>query len=223
VCVVKNEYSFYRPGMPRVTDEHREARREQIVQAALRSVAKGGFHKTTMADVIRESGLSAGAVYGYFRSKDEILRAIAERSIGRLEGVFDTMLAGGAVPHPADVLEAALDRLLQFAVQDDYDATVIIVQAWGEAVRGGEIRNMIAPQITAVREHFTEVVRRYRDAGHLDPSTDPAEVARTLLGLLPGFILQRLLLGEITPESYASGLRTLVDSCPKPGQGDPLS
>lgn len=212
--VVKNEYSFYGPAMPRVTDEHREARREQILQAALRGVAQQGFHKTTMADVIRESGLSAGAVYGYFKSKDEILKAIAQRSIGSLEGVFDEMLADGAAPHPADVLEAALSRLLGFAVREDFDVTVVIVQAWGEAVRGGEIRDMVAPQIKEVRERFAEVMRRYQDAGHLDPAADPDEMGRTMLGLIPGFIVQRLLLGGVTTESYASGLRALIDSRP---------
>ena len=62
--------------MPRVTDEHRAARREQILSAAIACVAEEGFHKTTMAHVIQRSGLSAGAVYGYFRGKDEIIGAM---------------------------------------------------------------------------------------------------------------------------------------------------
>lgn len=196
--------------MPRVTAEHRQARREQILDAALRGVAEAGFHKMTMADVIRESGLSAGAVYGYFRSKDDILSAIAERSIGRVEGVFDAMLADGAVPHPADVLEAVLERLLAYAAQDDYDITVVAVQAWGEAVRGGEIREMVAPRIKGIRDHFSEVMRRYQAAGHLDPAASPEEMGSTLVGLIPGFILQRLLLGDLTAASYASGLRGML-------------
>jgi AcrR family transcriptional regulator len=198
--------------MPKVTEEHRTARREQILRATWRCVAREGFHKTTMADVIAESGLSAGAVYGYFRSKDQILTAIADRSVGTVGQVFQDMLADGAAPHPADVLEAALDQLLDVAVQRDGDLTLIAVQAWGEAVRGGEIRDMIQPRIAGLRDHWVEVARRHQAAGGLAPDADPEQVGRALLGLIPGFILQRLLLGEVTPDGYAAGVRAMLEA-----------
>lgn len=43
--------------MPKVSEEHRASRRREIVVAARKCVIEQGFHKTTMADVIRESGL----------------------------------------------------------------------------------------------------------------------------------------------------------------------
>jgi AcrR family transcriptional regulator len=198
--------------MPKVSDAHRSARREQILRATWRCVAREGFHKTTMADVIAESGLSAGAVYGYFKSKDQILVAIAERSIGSVDEVFHAMLADGAAPHPADALQAALERLLEVADAEDGDLTLIAVQAWGEAVRGGEIHDVVQPRIAEVREHWVEVARRYQAAGGLNADADPEQVGRALLGLLPGFILQRLLLGEVTAAGYAAGLRAMLDS-----------
>jgi AcrR family transcriptional regulator len=199
-------------GMPKVSDEHRTARREQILRAAWRCAARKGFHKTTMADVIRESGLSAGAVYGYFKSKNQIITAIADRSIGTVDQVFHEMLADGASPHPADVLQAALEQLLEVADREEGDLTLIAVQAWGEAVRGGEIRDLVEPRIAVLRDHWIEVARRRQAAGNLRADADPEQVGRTLLGLLPGFILQRLLLGEVTPAGYAAGLRALLDA-----------
>ncbi len=70
--------------MPKVSEEHRAARRDQILAAAVQCVAREGFHKTTMSHVIAESGLSAGAVYGYFKGKNEIIKAIADLAIGGL-------------------------------------------------------------------------------------------------------------------------------------------
>jgi AcrR family transcriptional regulator len=198
--------------VPRVSAEHRTARREQILRAAWRCVAREGFHKTTMADVIAESGLSAGAVYGYFKSKDQIITALAGRSIGTVDEVFHRMLADGQAPHPAEVLEAALQRLLESAVGEDGDLTLIAVQAWGEAVRGGEIRDLVRPRIAELREHWVEVARRHQAAGGLRPDADPEQVGRALVGLMPGFILQRLLLGEVTPAGYAAGVRAMIDS-----------
>jgi AcrR family transcriptional regulator len=67
--------------MPRVTDAHLTARRDQIIDAATLRFAANGFRATGMADIIAASGLSAGAVYRYFRSKDELVEAIAMAGI----------------------------------------------------------------------------------------------------------------------------------------------
>ncbi len=197
--------------MPRVSEEHRAARREQILRAAFRCAARSGFHGMTMADVIGESGLSAGAVYGYFRGKSDLLLAIADRTIGSIDDVFHELLADGAAPHPADVLRTALEALM--AVGDgDVDLTVVIVQAWAEAVRGGEIHDLIAPRVGRLRQHFQEVMRRRQARVQLSAGTDPAEAAQVMIGLIPGFILQRLMLGDITVEGFTRGVHGLLDA-----------
>jgi AcrR family transcriptional regulator len=197
--------------MPRVTKEHRAARREQILQAAFRCAARSGFQGMTMADVIGESDLSAGAVYGYFRGKSDLLMAIADRAIGSIDEVFHELLADGAAPHPAEVLKSALEALM--AVGDgDVDLTVVIVQAWAEAVRGGEIRDLLSPRIGRVREHFLEVMRRRQAGGQLSADADPAEAAQVMIGLIPGFILQRLMLGDITVDGFTRGVHGLLDA-----------
>ena len=58
--------------MPRVTQEHLDARRRQILDAARRRFIKNGFHATSMQDVLTEADLSAGAVYRYFASKSDL-------------------------------------------------------------------------------------------------------------------------------------------------------
>jgi AcrR family transcriptional regulator len=64
--------------MPRLRPERKAERRAQIVAAARTCFARSGFHKATLQDVFAEAGLSAGCVYNYFRSKDELMLAIAE-------------------------------------------------------------------------------------------------------------------------------------------------
>ena len=55
--------------MPRITAEHEQAVRDRIVRAALAVFGEHGFHRATMQDIVRESGLSVGAIYTYFKSK----------------------------------------------------------------------------------------------------------------------------------------------------------
>jgi AcrR family transcriptional regulator len=61
--------------MPRVSQAHEFEVRRRIVRAALQVFAERGFHRATMQDIVRESGLSVGAIYTYFKSKDELILA----------------------------------------------------------------------------------------------------------------------------------------------------
>ena len=54
--------------MPRVSARHEQEVRDRIVRAALAVFAEHGFHRATMQDIVRASGLSVGAIYTYFRS-----------------------------------------------------------------------------------------------------------------------------------------------------------
>ena len=63
--------------MPKVTEEHRLAKHDEILDAALRAFSRKGFQATSMAEIIAESGMSAGAIYRYFASKADIVRGVA--------------------------------------------------------------------------------------------------------------------------------------------------
>jgi hypothetical protein len=65
---------------------------------------------------------------------------------------------------------------------------------------------------TILRNHYATVARRAQADGTLPADVDPEHVAQVLFGMLPGFILQRLLLGDVTPQSYSAGLNALLGS-----------
>jgi len=63
--------------MPRKVNIENIARRKaQIVRAAVKAFAKTGLKETSMDDIVRESGMSKGAIYWYFNSKDEIISGL---------------------------------------------------------------------------------------------------------------------------------------------------
>ncbi|WP_186393011.1 MULTISPECIES: TetR/AcrR family transcriptional regulator [unclassified Pannonibacter] len=59
--------------MPRISPEKLEERRQQIRAAAARCFARKGIQATTMREIFAEAGLSAGAVYNYYKTKDELI------------------------------------------------------------------------------------------------------------------------------------------------------
>ncbi|HYF72114.1 MAG TPA: TetR/AcrR family transcriptional regulator [Nocardioides sp.] len=196
--------------MPKVTDAHRAARREQILDATLRQVAAAGFHHTTMADVIAASGLSAGAVYGYFRSKQDLIRAVAQRVVGSVASTIDSLGEGGRPVPPDRALETVLDRVLDLAEEKGYDVPAVAVQAWAEAARDPDVREILATQLRTVRESWRDYARRAREGGVLAPEADPVAVGDALMAMMPGFILFRVVLGDVTPSAHAAGIAELM-------------
>jgi AcrR family transcriptional regulator len=196
--------------MPRVSEEHRASRREQILAAGWRCVAREGFHKTSMADVIRESGLSAGAVYLYFRSKDEIIAAIAEQVVAGADQIFDEVLARDPLPQLHETVRLIVTRIERIATAGDGELVKVALPTWAEAVRNEAIRGVVAQAYRHLRQRMQELVERLQAAGKFDADANPEQVAQVLFGLMPGFVLQRVILGDITAESYATGLADLI-------------
>src|SRR6185295_9720563 len=64
--------------VPKITEERREERRRQILDAAVACFARKGFHRASMQDIIAASGLSPGSIYCHFKGKEEIIEAIAD-------------------------------------------------------------------------------------------------------------------------------------------------
>ena len=53
--------------------------KDQIIQVALSLFSNKGYNETTMADLVTATGLSKGAVYHHFKSKEEILQLLMEK------------------------------------------------------------------------------------------------------------------------------------------------
>ncbi|WP_213452979.1 TetR/AcrR family transcriptional regulator [Rhizomonospora bruguierae] len=194
--------------MPRVSESHRAARREQILAAGRRCFTRNGFHATSMQDVIAEAGLSIGAVYRYFGSKQELVTAIAEDVIGGADGV----LAGLAREHPDTGLAEVLEHALEFvdAESGPDGALRVAVQVWAEAMRDESLAAFVKDVYSRFRGHFVGFARRAVASGELPPDADPEAVASVLFGLLPGYALQRILTGGPDRATFLAGVRSLI-------------
>ncbi len=206
---VKNECSFYDPSMPRVSDAHRERRREQILDAARRCFIRKGFHQSSMADVFAEAGLSAGAVYRYFRSKDEIITAIAEEVVGHVTDLLVPLVEQEPTPTLDSVIRDGLLSVDDLAF-GEYGFAQLAPQVWAEALRNDQLLGVIRSRYTVVREALSRLIVAEQKAGRVDVDAEPDDVAAVLFGSIIGYLLQRLLFGRLRPESYAAGLAALT-------------
>jgi AcrR family transcriptional regulator len=195
--------------MPKVSDAHLDARRRQILDAARRCFASKGVHRTTMQDLFAESGLSAGAVYRYFKSRDEIVSAIADEAIPPILKVAESALEEEPLPRPEEFLRRLLELAERLLAPEDGRGK-IAVQIWGDAAVDERARGFAASKYVPIRGYFVEYAERAMAAGLLPPGADPEMIGKTMFGLVPGFILQRLILRDVDAASYATGLAGLL-------------
>ncbi len=99
--------------MARVSQEHLEARRRQILDGAAVCFARNGFHATSMQDVLKEVDLSAGAVYRYFSGKEELIEAIASEVLETVRGTLEQAAQESPPPTPDVMVPRALALMRQ--------------------------------------------------------------------------------------------------------------
>ncbi|MGV0794315.1 TetR/AcrR family transcriptional regulator [Mycolicibacterium sp. XJ1819] len=97
----------------RFREINRTAAQTRVLDAALKLVAEHGVSGTSLQMIADAIGVTKAAVYRQFKTKEEIVIAITERELGRLEDALEAAEAEGHGPRARDVL---LDRMIDQAV-----------------------------------------------------------------------------------------------------------
>jgi AcrR family transcriptional regulator len=170
---------------PKITD----ARREQIVRAALEVIAERGFQDTRLADIAERAGTSAPAVLYHFKAKDEILDAVVSLVEDRFYEGVETTLEQQVGP------VARLVRFLESAARDDDGEETVTMwkmwlEIWARALRephSARTRQQLDCRWRAV---LSETIAEGQRAGELPASVQPARVALMLASLMDGLAVQ---------------------------------
>jgi AcrR family transcriptional regulator len=182
--------------MPKVSDEHKAARRQQILDAAARCFARDGFHRTSMQDIVRESGISAGLVYRYFTGKDDIITAIATEWHDQRQALLaDAEALPGTY---LDLLRAVGDPAARERMR-------LGVQIWAEAVRSPHIAVVARRTIDEPRVAAAELLRQ---AGEPHPDA----LARVLIAIYQGLQLQTAWDETVDNAAYVAAVQELLRS-----------
>ncbi|MFJ9821608.1 TetR/AcrR family transcriptional regulator [Streptomyces sp. NPDC101151] len=193
--------------MPKVTQQHMDARREQILDAARRCFLRDGFHSTSMQDLFAEARLSAGAVYRHFTSKDEMILAIAEEN---MRDVLDVTLAV-ATNRQGQSIGAVMAELLEVvrAKSAEEDLAGLAVLVWGEAMRNRSLARKLDHLMGRIRANLIILVRDHQEHGDLPANVTAEAIASTMLSVLPGYILQLALLDPPVVAEVPDAVRAL--------------
>jgi AcrR family transcriptional regulator len=178
----------------------REARREQIAEAALEVIARHGTRSLSVGAVAKRVGLVPSAIYRHFHSKEEILSAAIERMGERL---LDNVAR--ASTEEGTTIER-LGKLLQYhvkAIREGYAGPRIV---FSEGIDGGGVshRMEVYHVIRRYLDRVAEVIRQGQRAGDLRKDLDPGATSVHFLGLIqPAATLWYLSAGKFDVALYA--------------------
>ncbi|WP_369198295.1 TetR/AcrR family transcriptional regulator [Streptomyces djakartensis] len=210
--------------MARVSQEHLDARRRQILDGAALCFARNGFHATSMQDVLKEVDLSAGAVYRYFSGKEELIGAIVAEVLGSVREAFEEAARQSPPPPPDELVASVLGRTLgarESLVVDGRPAFPrLVIQVWTETLRNEELAALLREGYGSVRASWGRIVQAYQEAGMMLADVEPDHVARTMIASVLGFIAQQSLFGPAPVEILRDGLRALMSMEGRPAAAD---
>ena len=152
--------------MPKVTEEHKEARREQILEGAQRAFAQHGYEGATVARLEEETGLSRGAIFNYFESKEALFVELARRSSERFVEIW---------------LSEGYRALLEAIAHEDLDWISVQLEATHRVRTDEKFREQVARLEDSARRRALPGFARLREVTRDDV---PIEVIAQFLSAL---------------------------------------
>src|SRR5881628_75459 len=162
-------------------------RREQIVRATIRCLARDGYAGLTMKKVARAAGVSQGILHYYFADKRAILVAALAAVTADLDRRVATAQARGS-REPRARLRALITACLRLAVEER-EFWIVFVEFWGEMMHDRRLREINAALYERMRRLIGAVVAQGVRAGTFR-RVDVLRAAAVILGLVDGVSLQ---------------------------------
>ena len=198
-------------GVPRITDERREARREQVLEAARACLEEHGLEAVSMEMIIARSGLSTGAVYGYFKGKDQIINAVVTEGTAAMAEDLAPILTNPEPPPLPEFVEQVLRAVVGFRPAKGRHRPPARLAPRLEPLpersraQGGH-PCLLLRSAKPVRGRG-EAVAGSRDVrrGH-----DPEALAELLTSITLGFVAQRALAGSADVTAHVAAVEALM-------------
>jgi AcrR family transcriptional regulator len=162
-----------------------QQRKKQILDAAERVFSEHGFDKARMDDIVQESGLSKGALYWYYKSKNAIIRALLDRVF------ISEMQETGDLVHMDASASDRLKIFVQFAVREYKRFEKLLPLAYefiALAYRNKTVRETLTGYFQHYVDLIAEVIQQGVDRGEFK-ACDPASTALALIAMYEGTAL----------------------------------
>jgi AcrR family transcriptional regulator len=193
---------------------------EKILKSATRLFVKKGYKGTSVAEIMKAAGLTSGALYCHFNTKEDLTRHIIslfeEKYLKNMKAFIEN--AGGS---PLEKIENMLRFDIHFAGENPelcLFMTIISAEMIGS---GGRLGTHLKKSYQQWRDFVSDILEQGKQSGELKDTMDPRLLALVIMGVHDGVLLHfRMNRGLIDVKSYTAHFRNLIMSGVKGWQSD---
>jgi AcrR family transcriptional regulator len=187
--------------MPKMILEYKKAVISKIIQTALEIFSKNGYRGTTMDDIAKKLGVSKGALYSYFKSKDDILKEIFQSNHQILRETLCKSV------DDQDYLQA-MEKAYKL-MTENYDEFVhTSFELFALASHDKNIRSIIREDHEKDVEVISELLQNLKEKGKIRTDVDPRIMARLVDALFTGIWLN-LIMGYDNAEVHETWIKSI--------------
>jgi TetR/AcrR family transcriptional regulator, repressor for uid operon len=196
--------------MPKLKPDIQRARREHILDAAEQCFGRAGFHRTTMHDICREAGVSPGALYVYFDSKEALIAGICERDRQEFAERLDTLAAA------PDFLEALRALGEQYFLEEPAGSHRMCIEIGLESTRNPRIGEIFQRIDRYVAEGFEKLFAKLQAEGRIAPTLDIPTTAKAFMVVADGMFWRRAVDPAFDPAKVMPAVLQLIGALLNP-------
>jgi AcrR family transcriptional regulator len=198
--------------VPRISDERKEERREQVLEAARACLQENGLESVSMEMIIARSGLSTGAVYGYFKGKEQIINAVITEGTAQMARDLAPILLNPDPPALPEFMGQVLDVMVNFGRhrKGGIDRLLVSLHGWSHSQSDPALKAMTRASYAGLRQLLADTVRRWQADDKFDAAADAGAVAELLTSIALGFVVQRAMAGSASPAAHVAALESLT-------------
>ncbi|WEG12951.1 TetR/AcrR family transcriptional regulator [Pullulanibacillus sp. KACC 23026] len=150
---------------PKVSDEYKEQKKKALLDSAMTCFAEKGYHAATVDDIVTHSGMSKGAVYNYFKSKEEIYLTLLEKAT---EADLVTLKKSMAEAKSASEKMKQLFQLkkgMPYKSEPTRKWAAVQLEFWINASRYPELKEKMLERLQMYRTLLIDIIREGQDNG----------------------------------------------------------
>jgi AcrR family transcriptional regulator len=194
----------------------REQTRARLLQAASEVFAERGYERASLDDVAGAAGLTKGAIYSSFASKDELFYALMDERIGeRLALVADAVDRQSTV---REITREAADGLAEL-IWSQHDWHLLFIEFWARAVRDPALREEFTRHRRVARAVIARFLERQAAQAEVELPAAADQLAVAVLALSNGIAIEYLADPEtVDPGTFATILGLLLGGLGAPAE-----
>lgn len=190
--------------MPKLKPATQAARREHILNAAELCFANSGFHRTTMQDICRAASISPGALYVYFRSKEDLIAGLVERDRAEFAQRF------ARIAHADDFLSSLADFGRRYLDDEMAHRRKLCLEIALESTRNARVGEIYRAVDREVSQNFEALFEKLAAEGRIAPDLDIPTVTRIFSLIGDGLFTRRVVEPDLDIEPLLAGALALV-------------